>query len=139
MHQLTPNAIVHLGIYIWAIRNQGGCTEVDAFCRIHDLHYQTKERAPDNLHNKFRCYNFVYRKDTVALVIAYQTKWHVDWTKEWFYTKVNSENCKDFKNMLMSPLNTRFSLKRLKCEMGEVPKSATKFSTRSPRESALKT
>jgi hypothetical protein len=78
MHQLTPNTIVHLGIFIWAIRSQGGRTEVDAFCRVHDLNYQTKARAPDSLHNNFRCYNFVYRKDTVAPVLAYRKKRHGD-------------------------------------------------------------
>jgi hypothetical protein len=37
-----------------------------------------KARAQDNLHNNFSCYNFVYRKDTVSLVLAYRAKWHGD-------------------------------------------------------------
>jgi hypothetical protein len=54
MHQLTPNVIIHLGIFIWAIQSQGDHTEVDAFCRVHDLNYQTKARAPDVVSQKFK-------------------------------------------------------------------------------------
>jgi hypothetical protein len=83
-HQLTPDAIVRLGVFIWAIRSQGGRTEVDALCRIHDIRYQTKAKSLDRLHNNFECYKFIYRKDRVAPVLSYRTKWHCDWTKEWF-------------------------------------------------------
>jgi hypothetical protein len=62
--QLTPNAIVRLSIYIWALRSQGKSANAEGFCRVHELHYQTKARA-DSLQN-FECYNFAYRKDTKA-------------------------------------------------------------------------
>lgn len=39
MHQLTPNAIVKLSVFIWEVHNQGVYTDVEAFCRIHELHY----------------------------------------------------------------------------------------------------
>lgn len=125
MHQLTPNAIVRLLVFIWAIRSQGGHIEVDAFYKIHDLHYQTKTKdqmkakSLDNLHNNFICYNFMYRKDIVALVLAYRMMWHEDQSKEWFYAEVDSKNCEEFKGMLMSPLNNSFGLKSPKCEMNE--------------------
>jgi hypothetical protein len=77
MHQLTPNAIVRLGTFILAVLSQGGRTKADAFCRIQDLHYQTKARV-DKLHNNFRCYNFVYCKDVEFPVLAYRTKRHGD-------------------------------------------------------------
>ena len=59
LHQLTPNAIVRLNIYIWALLSQGKSANVEGFCRVHELHYQTKARA-DGLHKKFGCYNFAY-------------------------------------------------------------------------------
>jgi hypothetical protein len=40
----------------------------EAFCRVHELHYQTKARA-EGLHENFGCYNFTYRKDTKAPVL----------------------------------------------------------------------
>jgi hypothetical protein len=65
LHQLTPNAIVRLSVYIWALRSQGKSANAEGFCRVHKLHYQTKARA-DGLHKNFGCYNFAYRKDTKA-------------------------------------------------------------------------
>jgi hypothetical protein len=73
LHQLTPNAIVRLSVFIWALRSQGMSANAEAFCRVHELHYQTKARA-DGLHKNFGCYNFAYRKDTKAPVIGYRTK-----------------------------------------------------------------
>jgi hypothetical protein len=74
LHQLTPNAIVRLSIFIWALRSQGMDPDAEAFCRVHELHYQTKARA-DGLHENFGCYNFAYRKDTKAPILSYRTKW----------------------------------------------------------------
>ena len=71
LHQLTPNAIVRLSIYIWALQSQGMNLDAEAFCRVHELHYQTKARA-DGLHENFGCYNFAYRKDTKAPVLSYR-------------------------------------------------------------------
>jgi hypothetical protein len=67
LHQLTPNAIVRLNIFIWALRSQGMDPNAEAFCRVHELHYQTKARE-DGLHEKYGYYNFVYRKDMKAPV-----------------------------------------------------------------------
>jgi hypothetical protein len=69
LHQLAPNAIVRLIIFIWVLRSQGTDPNAEAFCRVHELHYQMKARA-DGLHENFGCYNFVYRKDTKAPVLA---------------------------------------------------------------------
>jgi hypothetical protein len=68
-HQLTPNAIIRLSIFIWALRSQGMDPDAEAFCRVHELHYQTKARA-DVLHENFGCYNFAYRKDTKAPILS---------------------------------------------------------------------
>jgi hypothetical protein len=74
LHQLTPNAIVRLSVYIWALRSQGVEPFAEGFCRVHELHYQTKARG-DGLHENFGCYNFAYRKTTKFPVISYRSKW----------------------------------------------------------------
>lgn len=66
MHQLTPNVIVRLNMYIWIVHIQGVSASAKAFSRIRELHYLTKARPSDNFHNNFRCYNFVYQKDGVS-------------------------------------------------------------------------
>jgi hypothetical protein len=45
LHQLTPNTIVRLSVYIWALRSQGVEPFSEGFCRVHELHYQTKPRG----------------------------------------------------------------------------------------------
>ena len=35
-HQLTPNAIVRLSVYIWALRSQGVEPFAEGFCRMHE-------------------------------------------------------------------------------------------------------
>jgi hypothetical protein len=86
LHQLTPNAIVRLSVYIWALRSQGVEPFAEGFCRVHELHYQTKARK-DGLHENFGCYNFAYRKTTKFPVISYRSKWPAGWKSEWFYVK----------------------------------------------------
>jgi hypothetical protein len=81
LHQLTPNAIVRLSVYIWALRSQGVEPFGEGFCRVHELHYQTKARG-DGLHENFGCYNFAYRKNTKFPVISYRSKWPAGWKFE---------------------------------------------------------
>jgi hypothetical protein len=90
LHQLTPNAIVRLSVYIWALRSQGVESLADAFCQVHELHYQMKARE-DGLHENFDCYNFAYRKDMKTPVVSYRTKWPTGWKSEWFYVKIDEE------------------------------------------------
>jgi hypothetical protein len=90
VHRLTPNAFIRLSVYIWALRSQGKSANTEGFCRVHELHYQMKARV-DDLHKNFRCYNFVYRKNTKAPVIGYRTKWPTGWMNEWFYVKADKK------------------------------------------------
>jgi hypothetical protein len=112
LHQLTPNAIVRLNVFIWALRSQGVNPLAEAFYRVHELHYQTKARE-DGLHENFGCYNFAYRKDMKTLVISYRTKWPTGWKNEWFYVKVDEEKEK----IVQSPLDLTFGLTRPLCDM----------------------
>jgi hypothetical protein len=90
LHQLTPNAIVRLSVFIWALRSQGVEPLAEAFCRVHELHYQTKARE-DGLHENFDRYNFAYRKDMKTPVVSYRTKWLTGWKTEWFYVKIDEK------------------------------------------------
>jgi hypothetical protein len=112
LHQLTPNAIVRLSIYIWALRSQEAEPLAEGFCRAHELHYQTKARE-DGLHDNFGCYNFAYRKDAKYPVISYRTKWPAGWKTEWFYVKVDEKKEK----LIQSPLSLIFGETRPQCDM----------------------
>jgi hypothetical protein len=114
LHQLTPNAIVRLSIFIWALRSQGMDPNAEAFCRVHELHYQTKARA-DGLHENFGCYNFAYRKDTKAPVLSYRTKWSTGWKSERFYIKDDEKKRGKLMTMVMCPLALSFGMTRPLC------------------------
>ena len=43
IHQLTPNAIVMLSKFFWAVKTFGGHVSVDAFCRLYELHPQGRK------------------------------------------------------------------------------------------------
>jgi hypothetical protein len=116
LHQLTPNAIVRLSVFIWALRSQGMDLDTEAFCRVHELHYQMKARA-DGLHENFGCYNFAYRKDTKAPVLSYHTKWPTVWKGEWFYIKVDEKKRRKLMTMVMCPLSLNFGMTRPLCNM----------------------
>jgi hypothetical protein len=112
LHQLTPNAIVRLSVYIWALRSQGVEPFAEGFCRVHELHYQTKARG-DGLHENFGCYNFSYRKSTKFPVISYHSKWPAGWKSDWFYVKVDEEKEK----LVHNPLELIFGETRPQCNM----------------------
>jgi hypothetical protein len=116
LYQLTPNAIVRLSVFIWALRSQGMSLDVEAFCRVHELHYQTKARA-DGLHENFGSYNFTYRKDTKAPVLSYRTKWPTGWKSEWFYIKADEKRRGKLMTMVMCPLALSFRMTRPLCNM----------------------
>jgi hypothetical protein len=116
LHQLTPNAIVRLSVFIWALRSQGMDPNAEAFCRTHELHYQTKARE-DELHENFGCYNFAYRKDMKAPVFSYRMKWPTDWKNEWFYFKADEKKREKLMQIVLSPLSLSFGLTRPLCRM----------------------
>jgi hypothetical protein len=88
----------------------------EAFCRVHELHYQTKARE-DRLHENFGCYNFAYCKDTKAPVLSYRTKWPTGWKSEWFYIKADEKKREKLKTMVMSPLSLSFRMTIPLCNM----------------------
>ena len=42
LHQITPKAIIRMGVFIWAVRSQGLEPSAKCFCNMHELSYETK-------------------------------------------------------------------------------------------------
>jgi hypothetical protein len=74
LHQLTPDALIKVGVFIWAVRSQGLEPDADCFCNIHDLLYQTKAIGKERYHNNFGCYTFMYHLDAMHHVPTFRQK-----------------------------------------------------------------
>jgi hypothetical protein len=75
LHQFTPEAIIKMGIYIWAMRNQGQEPNVKCFCNMHELSYETKATGKEQYHNNFGCYGFVTRSKVSNPVPTFHKRW----------------------------------------------------------------
>jgi hypothetical protein len=42
LHQITPEAVIRMGIFVWAVRSQGLEPSARCFCSMHELLYETK-------------------------------------------------------------------------------------------------
>jgi hypothetical protein len=42
LHQITPEAIIRMGIFVWAVKSQGLEPNAKSFCNMHGLLYETK-------------------------------------------------------------------------------------------------
>jgi hypothetical protein len=42
LHQITLEAIIRMGIFVWAVRSQGLEPSARCFCSMHELSYETK-------------------------------------------------------------------------------------------------
>jgi hypothetical protein len=53
LHQITPEAIVRIGIFVWAVRSQGLEPSARCFYSMHELSYETKPWGKEQYHNNF--------------------------------------------------------------------------------------
>ena len=67
LHQLTPEALIKVGVFIWAMKSQGLQPDVGVSV-IFMNYYQTKATWKEQYHNNFGCYSFVPCSDARYLV-----------------------------------------------------------------------
>jgi hypothetical protein len=126
LHQLTPEAILRMGVFVWAVRSQGLEPSAKGFCSMHELLYEMKPWGKEQYHNNFSCYSFVARSGSSCLVPTFQKRWPRDWMKEWFYVKNDLKKREDFKDIIMRPIWQRFGLRKPKVEIDEAAKECRK-------------
>jgi hypothetical protein len=87
VHQLTPNAVVALAKYVWAISSYGGQSSVEVFAKKYYLHWQ-KRKIGDKIAQFGSC-TFTPRtgktsSEVVEIVPYARNKWG-NWWDFWFY------------------------------------------------------
>nr|AAP94593.1 putative retrotransposon protein [Zea mays] len=110
LHQITPEAIIRMGIFIWAMRSQGLEPSAKCFCNMHELFYETKATGKEQYHNNFGCYGFVPRSDVSYPVPTFRKRWPGAWMEEWFYVKNNLVEREDIKGIIQCTIWCRFGI-----------------------------
>jgi hypothetical protein len=119
LHQLTPEAIIRMGIFVWAVKSQGLEPNAKSFCNMHELLYETKPWGKEQYHNNFGCYSFGARSGSSRPVPTFRKRWPGDWMKEWFYVKNDLKTREDIKDVIMRPIWQRFGLRKPKVDIDE--------------------
>jgi hypothetical protein len=130
LHQITPEAIIRMGIFVWAVRSQGLEPSAKYFSSMHELLYETKATGKEQYHNNFGCYGFIARPNASHPVPTFRKRWPRAWMEEWFYVKNDLKARKDIKEIIQRPIWSRFGLRRSKVEIdGNVQACQRAFST----------
>jgi hypothetical protein len=114
LHQITPEAIIRMGIFVWAVRSQGLEPSAKCFCSMHELLYETKATGKEQYHNNFDCYGFIARPNASHPVPTFRKRWPGAWMEEWFYVKNDLIEREDIREIIQRPIWSRFGLRRPK-------------------------
>jgi hypothetical protein len=114
LHQITPEAIIRMGIFVWAVKSQGLEPNAKCFCNMHELLYETKATGKEQYHNNFGCYGFVARSNASCPVPTFRKRWLGAWMEEWFYVKNDLIKREDIKEIIQRSIWSRFGLRRPK-------------------------
>jgi hypothetical protein len=130
LHHITPEAIIRMGISVWAIRSQGLEPSAKCFCNMHELLYERKAIGKEQYHNNFGCYGFIACPNASYLVPTFRKRWPGALMEEWFYVKNDLKAREDIKEVIMRPIWSRFGLRRLKVEIDDTVEACQRaFST----------
>jgi hypothetical protein len=75
LHQITPEAIMRMGIFVRAVRSQGLEPSAKCFCSMHELLFKTKATGKEQYHNNFDCYGFIARLNASHPVPTFRKRW----------------------------------------------------------------
>jgi hypothetical protein len=75
LHQLTPEAIIRMGLFVWAVTSQLLEPIAKCFCSMHELLHETKATSKEQYHNNFGCYGFIARSNASYPVPTFQKRW----------------------------------------------------------------
>jgi hypothetical protein len=126
LHQITPEAIIRMGIFVWSVKSQGLEPSAKCFCNMHELLYETTAMGKEQYHNNFGCYGFIARPNASHPVPTFRKRWSRAWMEEWFYVKNDLIAREDIKEFFMRPIWSHFGLRRPKVEIDDAAEACQK-------------
>jgi hypothetical protein len=126
LHQITPEAIIRMEVFVWAVRSQGLEPSAKCFCSMHELLYDTKAMGKEQYHNNFGCYGFIARPNSSHIVLIFWKRWPGAWMEEWFYVKNDLTPREDIKEVIMRPIWSHFSLRKPEVENDDAAEACQK-------------
>jgi hypothetical protein len=124
LHRLTPEAILRMGVFVWAVRSQGIEPSAKCFCSMHELLYETKATGKEQYHNNFGCYGFIARPNASHPVPTFRKRWPGNWMEEWFYMKNDLIAREDIKRLLCAPYGPASAFEGRRLKLMKPPKHA---------------
>jgi hypothetical protein len=92
LHQLTPNAIVQLSKFFWAVVSFSDRPTAEVFAKYYELHYQQKKvkKGEETLNAQFGCITFHPNRygDGAKFMPVVKNNSSAGWARSWFYCKV---------------------------------------------------
>jgi hypothetical protein len=119
LHQITPEAIMRMVIFVWAVRSQGLEPSAKCFCSMHELLYETKATGKEQYHKNFGCYGFIARPNASHPVPTFRKRWPKAWMEEWFYVKNDLKAREDIKEIIQHLIWSCFGLRRPKVKIDD--------------------
>jgi hypothetical protein len=113
LHQFSPNAIVQICNFIWAITSCWGHSNAEVFTHNYELHYQNKKIHLEGSETKFIAqfgsisFHPSRFGNRARLTPAMRNKWTSGWDGHWFYCRVPLVEGKDFKGPRTYPLSSQ--------------------------------
>jgi hypothetical protein len=75
LHQIAPEAIMRMGIFVWDVRSQGLEPSAKCFYSMHELLYEAKAIGKEQYHNNFGCYGFIAHPNASHSVPRFRKRW----------------------------------------------------------------
>jgi hypothetical protein len=77
IHHLTLNRIVKVALFIWAVKSQRGNLDIGAFCSLHEMHTQFRNKNVDGrtIIKYFGCCSFKLARGAKQISLASKNKW----------------------------------------------------------------
>jgi hypothetical protein len=122
LHQLTPEAILRMEVFVWAVRSQGIEQSAKCFCSMHELLYETKTTGKEQYHNNFGCYGFIARPNASHPLPTFRNRWSGNWMEEWFYVKNDLTAREDIKEVIMRPIWSSLAFESQRLKLMKPPK-----------------